>query len=83
MILPIDSPFIRLDQLLKLAAIADTGGMAKFLIQEGFVTHNGEVCTARGKKIYPGDVVDVRIAEENIEERIEVVFEKNHENTNF
>lgn len=27
------------------------------LIQEGDVTVNGEVCTMRGKKIRPGDVV--------------------------
>ena len=29
--------------------------MAKTVIQEGDVTVNGEVCTMRGKKLYPGD----------------------------
>ena len=32
-----------------------TGGAAKQEIQEGFVQVNGEVCTMRGKKLYPGD----------------------------
>ena len=35
----------------------ETGGEAKLVIQEGDVTVNGEVCTMRGKKIRPGDVV--------------------------
>ena len=47
----IDSEYIKLDQFLKLADIASTGGHAKFLIQEGVVKVNGEVETRRGKKI--------------------------------
>ena len=43
--------------LLKFAAAVETGGEAKLVIQEGDVTVNGEVCTMRGKKIRPGDVV--------------------------
>ncbi len=53
----INTEFIKLDALLKFSALAETGGEAKILIQEGFVKVNGEVCTARGKKIYPGDKV--------------------------
>ena len=34
-----------------------TGGEAKLAIQQGDVSVNGEVCTMRGKKIRPGDVV--------------------------
>ena len=45
-------------ELLKLAAAAATGGEAKLLVQEGEVLVNGEVCTMRGKKLRPGDVVD-------------------------
>ena len=55
----IDSEYIELDQFLKLADIASTGGHAKFLIQEGVVKVNGEVETRRGKKLVPGDVVEV------------------------
>lgn len=46
----IDTEFIKLQDLLKLAGLCDTGGMAKMLIQNGNVTVNGEVCTMRGKK---------------------------------
>lgn len=42
---------------MKLAALVGTGGEAKYVIQEGMVTVNGEVCTMRGKKLYPGDKV--------------------------
>ena len=43
--------------MLKFANLVETGGMAKECVQGGEVTVNGEVCTMRGKKIRPGDVV--------------------------
>ncbi len=55
----IKTGFIRLDQLLKFAGVAETGGHAKTMIQEGLITANGEPCTQRGKKLYPGDEVTV------------------------
>lgn len=51
--------FIKLDSLLKFAGVTDTGGIAKEIIQQGRVKVNGEVCTQRGKKIRPGDIVTV------------------------
>ena len=51
----IETEFIKLQDLLKFAGAAETGGDAKQLIQEGYVKVNGEVCTMRGKKLYPGD----------------------------
>lgn len=53
----ISTPFIKLDSLLKFAGAAETGAVAKQLVQEGRVKVNGEVCTARGKKIKSGDIV--------------------------
>lgn len=53
----ITTDFIKLDSFLKLAALVGTGGEAKYVITEGMVTVNGEVCTMRGKKLYPGDKV--------------------------
>lgn len=53
----ITTEYIKLQDLLKIAAAVETGGEAKLVIQEGDVTVNGEVCTMRGKKIRPGDVV--------------------------
>ena len=55
----ITTEFIKLDQLLKFANAVSTGGEAKIAIQEGDVTVNGEVCTMRGKKIRPGDRVEL------------------------
>ena len=49
-----------MQDLLKFAAAVDTGGEAKLAVQEGDVTVNGQVCTMRGKKIRPGDVVTFR-----------------------
>lgn len=49
--------YIKLDALLKFAGAVETGGEAKQAVQEGQVTVNGEVCTMRGKKCRPGDVV--------------------------
>ena len=51
------TPFIRMDELLKFANVVLSGGEAKELIQGGQVEYNGEVCTMRGKKVYPGDTV--------------------------
>ena len=41
-IIEITTEFIRLDSLLKLGGAMDTGGQAKFVIQNGEVTVNGE-----------------------------------------
>lgn len=56
---PIQTEFIKLESLLKLAGITETGGEAKGLIQEGAVLVNGAVCTMRGKKLRPGDKVSL------------------------
>ena len=52
---PIQTEFIKLEAALKYANAAETGGMAKAVIQDGLVKVNGEVCTMRGKKLFPGD----------------------------
>ncbi len=51
----IGTEFIKLEAALKLANAVSTGGEAKALIQDGQSTVNGEICTMRGKKLYPGD----------------------------
>lgn len=56
----ISTPFIKLDSFLKFAGAAETGGQAKELVQGEEVLVNGEICTMRGKKLRPGDTVDVR-----------------------
>lgn len=65
----IETEFIKLDSLLKLAGVTMSGGEAKCLIQSGGVTVNGEVCTARGRKLRPGDVVCARGSETEVAAR--------------
>lgn len=55
----INSEFIKLDSLLKYAGIVETGGIGKEIILEERIKVNGEVCTARGKKIRKGDKVQI------------------------
>ena len=67
-VLPITTEYIKLQDLMKLADLVSTGGEAKLRIlneevtvklcvEDGLVKVNGEVCTMRGKKLRPGDVV--------------------------
>ena len=63
----ITTEFIKLDQLLKFAQIADSGAMAKEMIADEIVSVNGEICTMRGKKLRPGDSVLVEFEDENFE----------------
>ena len=52
----IGTEFIKLEAAMKYVNATESGGMAKAVIQEGLVKVNGEICTMRGKKLYPGDV---------------------------
>jgi ribosome-associated protein len=54
-----EADVLRLDDALKLAGVAGTGGQAKHLIQQGEVRVNGEVETRRKRKLVEGDVVEV------------------------
>lgn len=49
--------FIKLGQALKKAGLVETGVDAKYFIQDGQVTLNGQTELQRGKKLYNGDVV--------------------------
>lgn len=66
----INTDFIQLQSFLKFKGIAETGGQAKEFIQDGIILVNGEICTARGKKLRNGDkvtafAVDYTIVNEN------------------
>lgn len=54
------TPFIKLDQLIKFAGLAETGAKAKILVELGEFNVNGELCTKRGKKIKPGDTIEFK-----------------------
>ena len=55
----IATDYIKLDSLLKLANLVMSGGEAKLLIQEGQIQVNGQLEIRRGRKLYPGDLVQV------------------------
>ena len=49
--------FIKMGQVIKAVGFVESGVDAKDVILQGLVTYNGEVCTMRGKKCYPGDQI--------------------------
>lgn len=55
----ISTAFIRLDQFLKHANAVQGGGEAKMAVQSGEVSVNGELETRRGRKLKPGDSVEI------------------------
>jgi ribosome-associated protein len=63
----ITTEYIKLDQLLKFSALAESGAMAKDMILDEIVSVNGETCTMRGKKIRSGDIVTVEFEDATVE----------------
>lgn len=55
----IETDYIKLDQFLKLAGVAQTGGQAKIMISEGSIIVNNEVVLQRGKKIRKNDIIEI------------------------
>ena len=51
--------FIDLIKLLKLKQIAQSGGHAKMMVEEGLVNVNGEQEFRKRKKLRPGDIVEL------------------------
>ncbi|MEK4248438.1 S4 domain-containing protein YaaA [Paenibacillus sp. FSL W7-1287] len=56
----ISTEYIALGPFLKLSDCISTGGQAKFFLQETQVLINGEPDQRRGRKLYPGDKVEVK-----------------------
>ncbi len=67
----ISTEYIKLDQLLKLSGIAESGADAKSMIYDEIVRVGDEVCTMRGKKIRSGDVVTIEFDDETFELTVE------------
>lgn len=61
----IHTDFIKLDQLIKLSGLVQTGGYAKQVIADGLVKLNGEYEIQRGKKIRPGDIVEIEVRDDS------------------
>ena len=63
----INTEYIKLDQLLKFAGIAENGADAKDMVLSGMVLYNGRECLMRGKKVRPGDAVRIEFEDETVE----------------
>ncbi|NLL30377.1 MAG: S4 domain-containing protein YaaA [Clostridiales bacterium] len=55
----ISTEFIKLDSFLKWCGAVSQGSDAKMYILNEEVKVNGDICTQRGKKIRPGDIVEI------------------------
>lgn len=65
----IRTEFITMDKLLKFSGVADTGGQAFLMVEDGVVRLNGQLVTEKRKKVHSGDVV-------NIDDQIELTVAK-------
>ena len=55
----IKGPYIELIGLLKALGIAETGGHAKAIVEEGEVLRNGEIELRKRAKLVPGDLIEI------------------------
>lgn len=55
----ISTPFIMLGQLLKLTDWISSGGQAKIMVKTLKIKVNGEKEDRRGRKLYPGDIIQI------------------------
>lgn len=55
----ITSEYIKLGQFLKLTDIIDSGAQAKGFLEKVSVFVNNELENRRGRKLYPGDIVEI------------------------
>ena len=60
---------ITMDKLLKFSGVADTGGQAFLMVEDGIIKLNGKLVTEKRKKVFPGDLV-------NIDDQIELTVSK-------
>lgn len=58
-LIQIHTPYIKLDAALKYSGVCTLGSDAKARIAAGEIKVNGETCTMRGKKLKPGDTIEV------------------------
>ena len=58
-IVEIDREFITLGQMIKFENIIESGGMVKAFLADYEVLVNGQQDQRRGRKLYPGDIVEI------------------------
>ncbi len=55
----IDTEFIKLGQFLKFSGVISVGGEAKDFIENNCIKVNSNVEKQRGKKLFPGDLIEI------------------------
>ena len=55
----IDTDTIQLDQFLKWAGVLAAGGEIRQLIEERRIRRNGEIETAKRRRLAPGDIIEI------------------------
>jgi ribosome-associated protein len=65
----ITSEYITLGQLMKFAGVITNGGEIKYFLSTNKILVNQEPEERRGRKLYPGDVIDVN-------KKIQLLIEK-------
>ncbi len=60
---------ITMDKLLKFSGVADTGGQAFMMVEDGIVQLNGQTVAEKRRQVRPGDVV-------TIDNQIELTIQK-------
>ena len=55
----IDTDTIQLDQFLKWAGVLASGGEIRPLIEERRIRRNGEIETAKRRRLAPGDIIEI------------------------
>lgn len=63
----IEGEYIELIALLKVLGVAQTGGHAKMIVEEGVVFRNGEIELRKRAKLVPGDVINIEQNQINLE----------------
>lgn len=56
----IASDYITLGQLLKFADVIQSGGETKYFLAVNRILVNNQLENRRGRKLYPGDIVDIK-----------------------
>lgn len=62
----IETEYIDLSQALKLVGLVGTGGEAKYFLQENTIKVNSVLENRRGRKLYPGDILQINKEEYKI-----------------
>lgn len=65
--------YIELNRFLKLCGLAQSGGEAKRLVDEGLVSVNGEPESRRRRKLRRGDVVSLEGETEAVDDYVDLV----------